>query len=439
MLDAVKDLHHHANNNDWNNLGLERMVKPEPIANPLQSVKAFVDTRSDDGVDTSAYIAQKIRRLGGSTGHKLKDCTHLIWKDGSKAILQRARKARIHIVSTLWVADCGLASYHLPEKKYFVEDLDEYADDNTKRRKPLFPKKLEFSSLQAKYDTDYSPEECQRILARMQEEDRQQSKKKDISSEKRSRIRTDPSETPANLARGDWSSVSQSRKRYKSSPLVSVDDFRVPRSAPNLDKRRKLHAYIEDKNGTATPYDHDNTIKKGQIASAPSTSRRLDGTSPLLKRLDPSAPRTTEITSPTLIEKFMEIAASENADEQLDPNGDGTTDEENEAIQKVSKPPKVSIGRSPAVPYGVEIIDLDEINVSPSSTEGDFSRGKPNYLLSSPLRIATPKKSPLPRMLPSSAFSEENALANEQKSPRRTPKGSPRDQNKGRIAKAKVR
>ncbi len=66
-------------------------------------VVAYVEVRT--GADNrSKAIVSKLRQLGASVEGKLCDkVTHVIWKDGKKSTVDRARKRGIPVVTVLWV------------------------------------------------------------------------------------------------------------------------------------------------------------------------------------------------------------------------------------------------------------------------------------------------------------------------------------------------
>jgi len=72
----------------------------------LQGVVAFVDVRTDSD-NRSKSIENEVEKLGATVvSHFSKKVTHLIFKDGSKPIYDKAKRAGIPIVSYLWVVAC---------------------------------------------------------------------------------------------------------------------------------------------------------------------------------------------------------------------------------------------------------------------------------------------------------------------------------------------
>ena len=67
---------------------------------------AFVDVRTDSD-NRSKSIENEVEKLGATVvSHFSKKVTHLIFKDGSKPIYDKAKRAGIPIVSYLWVVAC---------------------------------------------------------------------------------------------------------------------------------------------------------------------------------------------------------------------------------------------------------------------------------------------------------------------------------------------
>ena len=75
------------------------------IHSPFQysDVVAFVEVRTG-AENRSKAIISKLKQLGAVVVDKLSDeVTHVIWKDGKRNTLQRAKKRNIPVVTVLWV------------------------------------------------------------------------------------------------------------------------------------------------------------------------------------------------------------------------------------------------------------------------------------------------------------------------------------------------
>ncbi|XP_037083883.1 uncharacterized protein LOC119104292 [Pollicipes pollicipes] len=101
----------------------------------LDGVVAFVDVRS--GADNrSEPVRAQLRTLGATVTDRLtKQVTHVVFKDGSKATFDRARRDRLRLVSALWVDACRQRSEHVDEGLYPPAAADRYES-------PLFPARL---------------------------------------------------------------------------------------------------------------------------------------------------------------------------------------------------------------------------------------------------------------------------------------------------------
>ena len=66
-------------------------------------VVAYVEVRTG-AENRSKAIISKLRQQGAIVVDKLSDeVTHVIWKDGKKGTVDRARKRNIPVVTVLWV------------------------------------------------------------------------------------------------------------------------------------------------------------------------------------------------------------------------------------------------------------------------------------------------------------------------------------------------
>ncbi|CAL4139567.1 unnamed protein product, partial [Meganyctiphanes norvegica] len=116
----------------------------------LQDVIAYVEVRI--GCDNrSAVVIEKLKSLGAEIRNKLTtDVTHVIFKDGSKATFNRAKKRKIYIVSSLWVEECREKMMRVPEVKFPSCSLEAY-------NSPLFSSRVrKLKSMQPK---EFSEEE----------------------------------------------------------------------------------------------------------------------------------------------------------------------------------------------------------------------------------------------------------------------------------------
>lgn len=69
----------------------------------ILDVVAYVEVRTG-AENRSKAIISKLKQLGAEVVEKLNDTvTHVIWKDGKKSTVDRARKKNIPVVTVLWV------------------------------------------------------------------------------------------------------------------------------------------------------------------------------------------------------------------------------------------------------------------------------------------------------------------------------------------------
>ncbi|KAF0298862.1 Microcephalin [Amphibalanus amphitrite] len=101
----------------------------------LDEVVAYVDVRS--GADNrSEPIRTQLRALGALVVERFtKNVTHVIFKDGSKATYDRARRDRLRLVSVLWVDACRRQRERVDENRYPPATAERYES-------PLFPARL---------------------------------------------------------------------------------------------------------------------------------------------------------------------------------------------------------------------------------------------------------------------------------------------------------
>lgn len=97
-----------------------------PESNILSKCTAFVDVWSSDGLDNRSLVFSRIlNRMGATVSFfeltffiqnfdffkwqiakkftKLEKITHLVFKDGHKSYLQKAKKREVKVVNCLWV------------------------------------------------------------------------------------------------------------------------------------------------------------------------------------------------------------------------------------------------------------------------------------------------------------------------------------------------
>ena len=112
----------------------------------LDGVTVFVDFRGTKGHDNlSDVIAKKAKDLGASSASKLgAGVTHVIFKDGTLANYNRAKKMGVQIVGSTWLDSCEKAGRRVAEAEHPSVSRDKYESPG------LFPKLRKMKSMQPK-------------------------------------------------------------------------------------------------------------------------------------------------------------------------------------------------------------------------------------------------------------------------------------------------
>ena len=130
-------------------------MTPHPSA-PLRGVLALVEVFTNEGASASSNFIVLLQRLGAKTTRTWSEkVTHVVFKDGSPATLQRLRAHNksvretggdgheIHCVNSRWVSDCDAAGQRLDESDdAYVVDVDEVPRTAKRRRKSMEPAAL---------------------------------------------------------------------------------------------------------------------------------------------------------------------------------------------------------------------------------------------------------------------------------------------------------
>ncbi|KAL1924103.1 uncharacterized protein VTP21DRAFT_7138 [Calcarisporiella thermophila] len=109
----------------------------------LDGVIACLEVYTEDGADASDTFEPIVKGMGGKIRKSLTESvTHLIFKNGSKSIFQKALHApqKIYIVNLLWLLSCQEENRHVEESDYLVQFGD--LPRAIKRRKSMEPSKL---------------------------------------------------------------------------------------------------------------------------------------------------------------------------------------------------------------------------------------------------------------------------------------------------------
>jgi len=129
-------------------------LTPHPAA-PLRGVVAMVEVFTNEGASASSTFVQLLQRLGAKTTKTWSDrVTHVVFKDGPPATLQRVRLHNkaveesgggmiIHCINSRWVSDCDAQATRMNEtaEDYAVE-VDSVSHSSKRRRKSMEPKRV---------------------------------------------------------------------------------------------------------------------------------------------------------------------------------------------------------------------------------------------------------------------------------------------------------
>ncbi|CAK8676905.1 unnamed protein product [Clavelina lepadiformis] len=122
-----------------------------PESNILSGCVGFVDVWSRDGCDNrSLLFARILLRMGATIVKKFtknEPITHLIFKDGHKSYLQKAKSRQIKIVSCLWVERCRVTQTWVNESSYTFNDSSYKPPKKFREMQPLDPEEEHIKSV----------------------------------------------------------------------------------------------------------------------------------------------------------------------------------------------------------------------------------------------------------------------------------------------------
>ncbi|XP_071523507.1 microcephalin-like isoform X2 [Panulirus ornatus] len=105
----------------------EELTIPQSALNSaLQGIVAYVEVRMGSD-NRSAVIKEQLKALGAEVRERLTaDVTHVIFKDGSKSVFDRAMKRGLHLVSSLWVEACREKRQRISEVLFPSSSIESY-------------------------------------------------------------------------------------------------------------------------------------------------------------------------------------------------------------------------------------------------------------------------------------------------------------------------
>ncbi len=114
----------------------------------LAGIRAFVEVRTKNE-NRSECVEEQMQNLGATIMPKLgPKTTHLVFKDGSLATYNKAKKLGVHIVSVNWIEACKRSKARVPEGEYPTINKEKYDSPG------LFPKLRKAKSMQPKNDDE---------------------------------------------------------------------------------------------------------------------------------------------------------------------------------------------------------------------------------------------------------------------------------------------
>jgi len=125
-------------------------IKEVPMEKILENVCAFVEVRSKNENRSDVVIDQLIAMGASVVPRIVNKCTHVVFKEGSLATYNKAKKLGLSIVSVNWVEACKKAKSIVSESLYPPMNQDKYDSPG------LFPKLRKTKSLQPKTDEEFS-------------------------------------------------------------------------------------------------------------------------------------------------------------------------------------------------------------------------------------------------------------------------------------------
>ena len=142
-----------------------------PLNEILKDVVAFVEVRSKHE-NRSKCVQDQLRMLGAEVVDKLsKSTTHYIFKEGTLATYNKAKKMGIHIVSVTWIEACKKDKVKVSESLFPSVSKTKYDSPG------LFPKLRKAKSMQPKSEEEME----KRMEANMNKWRKQRKKKQDLS------------------------------------------------------------------------------------------------------------------------------------------------------------------------------------------------------------------------------------------------------------------
>ena len=258
----------------------------------LQGTLVFVEVRTGSE-NRSACVISRLESMGANISDNLTSrCTHLIFKDGSLSIYNKAKKLGIHIVSVTWIEACRNDGTRLPEANYPCSNKERYENPG------LFPKLRKAKSMQPKDPDEFMRTVELRLDRREKAKQRTAEKLKAKEQAEKERL-YNPFTYRVRHPLPDYyynsptlnDSKHKGAKKYDVLEMLEEASISSP-MLPVPNRQNQISATKNDNTGLSPDNRHSNTCSKalrdeemlpGALTPSPCTSDDLN--TPLLKRL----------------------------------------------------------------------------------------------------------------------------------------------------------
>ena len=257
----------------------------------LQGTLVFVEVRTGSE-NRSACVISRLESMGANISENLTSrCTHLIFKDGSLSIYNKAKKLGIHIVSVTWIEACRNDGTRLPEANYPCSNVERYENPG------LFPKLRKAKSMQPKDPDEFMRTVELRLDRREKAKQRTAEKLKAKEQAEKERL-YNPFTYRVRHPIPDYyyNSPTLNDSKHKGDKKYDVlEMLEEASSSPMLpvpNSQNQISATKDDNKGLSPDKRHSNTCSKtlrggeilpGALTPSPCTSDDLN--TPFLKRL----------------------------------------------------------------------------------------------------------------------------------------------------------
>lgn len=212
----------------------------------LAGVVAFVEVRAEYE-NRSECVRKELQKLGARTTAKVTSpgVTHLVFKDGTLATYNKAKKLGIHIVSVSWIEACRKAGSLVEEAQYPCVSKERYESPG------LFPRLRKTRSLQPKSD-----EEFDRYLERKM-------KRQKAAAERKQRLLQEEQQREAEAK-------ARARAVMRAFKPIPLDYYKSPKPIPRPKRSSEDEGDDETKPRTAQEIlaEFENAMASAAVAKA---------------------------------------------------------------------------------------------------------------------------------------------------------------------------